>query len=75
MRDRTIKRSKREESIMANTNESSKKNVGIQGDHRLVISEPTKPPEGKETVLIPNVSVFDGSSDTPCQKHACPGGR
>ena len=49
---------------MANTNESSKKNVGIQGDHRLVISEPNKPPEGKETVLIPNVSVFDGSSDT-----------
>ena len=43
---------------------ASKNSTGIQGDVRLVRSEPNEPNEGKNAVLIPNVGIFDGTSET-----------
>ena len=39
--------------------------TGIQGDHQLLVQPAqSAPPKGQEAVMIPNVSVFDGTSDT-----------
>ena len=43
---------------------ASKNSTGIQGDVRLVMSEPNEPVEGQKAVLFPNVSIFDGTSET-----------
>ena len=48
---------------MAKKTKTKKGGTGIQGDVRLVRAEHKVATENPATVLIPNVSVFDGTSD------------